>query len=82
MVSFLTGERKYKHLFPSHGRQVGLIAQEVEEVLPEAVGKSPDGYKTVDYEKLVPVLVEAIKEQQKQIDELRSLLCEQTLAAE
>lgn len=56
--------------------RVGLSAQEVEAVLPEIVTDAPigDGYKTVDYAKLVPVLVEAIKEQQKQIDELKSLI--------
>jgi hypothetical protein len=56
--------------------RVGLSAQEVEAVLPEIVTDAPigDGYKTVDYAKLVPVLVEAIKEQQKQIDELKELV--------
>lgn len=56
--------------------RVGLSAQEVEAVLPEIVTDAPigDGYKTVDYAKLVPVLVEAIKDQQKQIDELKSLI--------
>jgi hypothetical protein len=57
-------------------KRVGLSAQEVEAVLPEIVTDAPigDGYKTVDYAKLVPVLVEAIKEQQKQIDELKKLI--------
>jgi hypothetical protein len=50
------------------GRQIGLIAQNVEKVIPEAVTEK-DGYKGVDYAKLVPLLIEAIKEQQKQIDE-------------
>jgi hypothetical protein len=51
--------------------QVGVIAQEVEAVLPEAVHTNSDGYKTVDYGKLSSVLIEAVKEQQKQIDEQR-----------
>jgi len=57
-------------------KRVGLSAQEVEAVLPEIVKDAPigDGYKTVDYAKLVPVLVEAIKEQQKQIDELKEII--------
>ena len=57
-------------------RKLGLSAQEVEAILPEIVTDAPigDGYKTVDYAKLVPVLIEAIKEQQKQIDELKQLI--------
>jgi len=35
-----------------HGRQFGVMADEVERVLPEAVSMHPDGYKTVDYRKL------------------------------
>jgi Ca2+-binding EF-hand superfamily protein len=55
--------------FPD-GRQIGLIAQEVEEVIPELVNTTDNGYKSVDYAKLVSVLVEAVKEQQKQIEAL------------
>lgn len=43
----------------------------MESVFPEAVQTGSDGYKTVDYARLVPVLLEAIKEQQKQINELK-----------
>jgi hypothetical protein len=49
------------------GRQIGLIAQEVEKVLPELVHTDSDGYKTLSYDKLGPVLIEAVKEQQKEI---------------
>lgn len=49
---------------------VGFIAQEVEQVLPELVATKDDGYKAVQYANLVWVLVEAVKEQQKQIDAL------------
>lgn len=52
------------------GTEIGLIAQEVEKVLPELVRTESDGYKSVDYAKLVPVLVEAIKEQQLEIRKL------------
>jgi hypothetical protein len=52
----------------------GLIAQEVQEVLPEVVMEREDGHLGLDYSKMVGLLVEAIKEQQKQIDELKSKL--------
>ena len=53
---------------------VGVIAQEVEEVFPQLVHDRDNGYKGVDYAKLTGLLIEAIKEQQKQIDELKSKL--------
>ena len=53
---------------------VGVIAQEVEEVLPQLVHNRDNGFKGVDYAKLTGLLIEAIKEQQKQIDELKSKL--------
>lgn len=70
-----TGSRKGK-------RDLGLIAQEVQEVLPEIVhehemplmedAEAGKAYKTVDYEKMVGVLIEAMKEQQVQIDSLKA----------
>jgi hypothetical protein len=48
-------------------RQLGLSAQDVEKVLPEIVSKGNDGYLSIEYSKLTPVLIEAIKDQQKQI---------------
>jgi Chaperone of endosialidase/Mucin-like len=64
---------------------VGLFADDVESVLPEAVklapfdndngtSKSGENYKTVQYEKIVPLLVEAIKEQQQQIAQLKAIV--------
>lgn len=56
--------------------EVGVSAQEVEAVLPEIIKDAPigGGYKTLDYSKLTPLLIEAIKEQQKQIEELKKLI--------
>lgn len=54
----------------SPGKQIGLLAQDVEKIVPEAVNEK-EGYKGVDYAKLVPLLIESIKEQQKQIEELK-----------
>lgn len=50
---------------------IGVIAQEVEEVIPEIVSTDEDGYKSVSYGNLVGVLIEAIKEQQNQINYLK-----------
>lgn len=58
--------------------QYGLIAQEVEKVFPEMVKTiSADGYKGLDYPKLIPVLVEAIKEQQTNIERQNEQLSKQ-----
>ena len=52
--------------------QYGFIAQEVEEIIPELVTSGETKY--LNYTGIIPVLIEAIKDQQKQIDELRSKL--------
>jgi len=52
--------------------QLGLIAQELEEIYPELVITDEKGYKSVDYQKLTVVLIQAMKEQQKQIEALKS----------
>lgn len=53
-------------------KQYGLIAQEVEKVFPEMVHTlNNEGYKGIDYVKLIPVLVESIKQQQQQIETLK-----------
>ncbi|MCK4500831.1 tail fiber domain-containing protein, partial [Candidatus Babeliales bacterium] len=58
--------------FPDHdfdsGRQIGFIAQDVLKVLPELVKQDDKGYYSIEYSKVVPVLVNAVKEQQQQID--------------
>ena len=53
----------------SNDYQMGLIAQEVEQVVPEVVRTDSAGYKSVEYSKLVALLIEAMKEQQKRINE-------------
>jgi len=54
------------------GVQIGLIAQDVEPVIPEIVKTDNDGYKAVSYDKLTAVLLEAIKEQNKRIKALEA----------
>jgi hypothetical protein len=56
-------------------RQYGLIAQEVAGVFPDMVGKAPDGYATLDYVKLVPVLIKAVQELSTKLDELSNKIC-------
>jgi len=51
------------------GHDVGLIAQEIEKVLPEAVTTRDNGYLAVDYQKVVPLLVEAVKELSDKVDQ-------------
>jgi hypothetical protein len=55
-------------------KQTGVIAQEVLKVLPEAVCGSEEEHYSVAYGNMVGLLIEAIKEQQKQIEELRMLI--------
>lgn len=51
------------------GIQYGVIAQELEKVFPQMVKNDADGLKGVDYTKLIPILLQAIKEQQKLIQQ-------------
>lgn len=54
----------------SEGRQIGIIAQDLEPYFPELVHSDHDGYKTVDYAKFTAVLLQGLKEQQSEIDQL------------
>lgn len=55
-------------------RKVGVIAQDVEAVLPEAVSENLDGYKSVAYSRLTPLLIEAIKELKSENENLKARL--------
>jgi phosphatidylethanolamine-binding protein (PEBP) family uncharacterized protein len=59
--------------YVSDERMVGVSAQQVKEILPEVIADAPidNKYMTVHYDKLVPLLIEAIKELKKEVDELR-----------
>jgi hypothetical protein len=61
---------KHKHLVDE--KEVGVIAQDVEAVLPELVATREDGTKAVRYERLCAVLIESIKELKKEIDTLKT----------
>ena len=60
----------YSDIHSLTGHDVGVIAQEVEEVLPEIVKTRDNGYKSVQYEKIVVLLIEAVKELSKKVNEL------------
>lgn len=86
-VTFQSNEEAAKYGYTDTKIQVGVLAQEVELVLPEVVvaapfdiGKNDDGteysksgqnYKTVQYEKIVPLLIEAIKELKAELDAIK-----------
>jgi molecular chaperone GrpE (heat shock protein) len=58
---------------PEYGTRIGFIAQEFEKIIPELSFTNPvDGYKGINYAEVTAVLVEAVKEQQKQIEALKA----------
>lgn len=77
-MSLLNDIHGYSYLYNENEnqtgvREYGVIAQEVQEVLPELID-SAKGYLVVDYDQLIPILVEALKQQQKTIDKLQQAL--------
>jgi hypothetical protein len=58
----------------NEGHDIGVIAQEIESILPEIVTTRENGYKAVKYDRIVALLIECIKEQQKQINDLKNKL--------
>ena len=78
-VKALTGvefdwKAEHKEAHGYEGHDTGVIAQEVQEVMPTAVRTNDTGYLAVRYEKLIGLLIEAVKEQQAEIDELKKLI--------
>lgn len=68
--SFTWKTKEYADMNFPEGTHFGLIAQDLERVLPEAVYTDEEGMKSVAYTEIIPVLIEALKEQQTTIDSL------------
>jgi hypothetical protein len=62
----------FEEMHSHKGNDVGVIAQEIEEILPQIVTNRDNGYKAVNYEKIIPLLIEAIKELSAKVKELES----------
>jgi hypothetical protein len=67
-------KQEYKDKGFTGERQLGFSAQEVEQYFPEIVQTDKDGYKAVDYSRMTPVLVQAVKELKAENDELKERL--------
>lgn len=86
-ITYKNNDIAAEYGYTDTSEQVGVLAQEIQKVLPQVVkpapfdvdnedgkvvSKSGENYLTVQYEKIIPLLIEAIKEQQLQIEELKS----------
>ena len=73
IIQSLTGYSfKWKEEAERTGKDLGVIAQDVEKVIPEIVHERDSGYKAVDYIKLIPVLIEEIKRLDSEVERLKS----------
>ena len=66
-----TDDETKQNVHSFEGKDVGVIAQEIEKVLPEVVITRDNGYKAVKYEKIIPLLIESVKELKAEIEELK-----------
>jgi hypothetical protein len=74
LVKQLQGVRFSMKDDETHRIKLGLIAQDVEQVLPEIVSRDYDNFRTVAYQNVVAVLIEAVKELSAQVEDLNSKL--------
>ena len=73
VVKGLTGYSfDWKEEADREGKDFGVMAQDVEKVLPELVHERPDGFKSVDYVKIIPYLIEEVKRLDAEVEELKS----------
>jgi hypothetical protein len=73
-VTFTWNREAYPEKFFPEGRQIGFIAQDVEKIIPEVVLTDAQGFKSITYDKLTAVLVEAVKEMKQQINVQDSII--------
>jgi hypothetical protein len=62
----------YDEIHSHKGNDVGVIAQEIEQILPQIVTNRDNGFKAVQYEKIIPLLIQAIKELSAKVDRLEN----------
>jgi hypothetical protein len=85
-VYYNSNDTAFKYGYKDKKRQIGLLAQDVKEILPEVIrsapfdldeegqSKSGENYMTITYERIVPLLIEALKEQKQQIELINKTL--------
>ncbi|MFN8284306.1 MAG: tail fiber domain-containing protein [Chitinophagales bacterium] len=73
-VSYYFKKKEFKDKNFNDNKQIGLIAQEVEKIYPELVFTDEQGYKSIDYSKLTPILVEAVKALELENQDLKNNL--------
>lgn len=73
-VSYLWNQKEFPQMGFEEGIQFGFIAQDLEQVIPELVKTDAEGYKSIDYVKLIPVMAEAMKELKAENDALKARL--------
>lgn len=73
-VNYFWRKNEFPQMNFTDQQQIGFIAQDVEKIFPAMVFTDENGFKSVDYSRLTPVLVETLKEQEKKIDALTERL--------
>lgn len=73
-VSYTFSDNSVQNKFKTggNGKEIGLLAQEVEKILPNIVLTDPDGNKLINYTAIIPVMIDAIKTLQAEIEELKN----------
>ena len=65
-------KNEFEYIHGFKGNDVGVIAQEIQKILPEAVRERENGYLGVNYEKIIPLLIQSIKELSVKVKDLEN----------